>query len=327
MIMSGMPWVDPDLFHAHATNIDVVGALLGEVRVAGEQFGQDEASFGLLCGWILTGLGDRYARHQEQVAYVEDSLLLIARGLRRVADGDQELKDLIRRDDDVTAADGTPLIDDPPHSLRGLMDSTTARVRDLDWVEPQLADAAPVAEFAAPVDPSQAMLRTIGLRCAISSVGPLRRLLDDLTGTPDMIAAQAARWHTISADLHQLSIFLRQCLEHDLPRRDRLDVRSYLALMAHNVEALIGLAEIATATAIITKAAGDLILLTRDIIRGIIGELFATTIVWTLDTTTIITRPVMAVRLSTIVATSWRIHAYITALTTSISNLSQTVDG
>lgn len=314
-------------FRTHATNLDAVRELLAEVRITGRQIGQDQSAFGPLCGWILTGLGDRYARHEEQIAYVEETLLLMVEGLHRVADGKQELKALIRRDGDVMTIDGTPLIDEPSRSLRGLMDSVTARVQNRDWVEPQLAGAAPVAEFVAPVDQMYTALRVGGLHYAMTCIGPLRQLLDDLTGMPDVVASHATLWHTAGVDLQQLSVLLRQCLDQDLPRWDRLDVRSYRALMAHNVEALVGLAETSTAMAVITKAVGDLILLTRDIIRGIIGDLFARVILWTADTSTVISQAVMTTRLGTVVATTWRIHAYITALTTSITTLSRTVDG
>lgn len=327
MIVSGRRPVDPALLHTHADNLDAVRSLLSEVRLAGWQLGPNPIGFGPWCAPIQPWLGDRYAYHQEQLAYVEESLILMVEGLRRVAKGDQQLKELIRGDDDVATTDGTPVIDDPPHTLTGCMDSIIAGVQDRDWVEPELADAAPVAEFAAPVDDVQAALRSTGLHCAVAGVEPLRRLLDDLAGAPETIAAQASLWHTISADLHQLAVFLRQCLDHDLPRRDRLDVRSYLALMANNVEALIRLAEIAAASAVIMNAAGDLILLTRDIIRGITGNLFASTIVRALDTATAISRPVIAERLGTIVATTWRMHAYLAALTASIDALAGTVDG
>jgi hypothetical protein len=184
-----------------------------------------------------------------------------------------------------------------------------------------------VAEFAVPTDPMYIALRAGGLNCALTRVDALRHLLDDLSGTPEVVARHAALWRTIGADLHQLSVFLRQCLDQDLPRRDRLDVRSYRALMSYNVDALIGLAEIAASMAVITKAAGDLILLTRDIIRGVIGDLFARVTVWTFEPSVTATRQVMEIRLGIVVATSWRIHAYITALTDSITTLTRTVDG
>lgn len=304
MTMTTVDPVDPGLFRAHAVNLDVVRELLGEIRIAGREIGQDQSAFGSLCGWILSGLGDRYARHEKTVAYVEETLQLMVEGLRRVADGEQELKQIIRRDDDVATRGGTPIIEEPSYSISGLTDSMLARVQEREWVEPQLARAAPVAEFAVPADAMYVALRAGGLDFALTHVDALRELFDGLSGTPEVVVRHVDLWRTIGADLHQLSVFLRQCLDQDLPRRDRLDVRSYVALMLYNVEALIGLAELSMVMAVITKAAGDLILLTRDIIRGIIGDLFARVIVWTLDTSVVATRRVMEVRLGIVVATS-----------------------
>lgn len=144
------------------------------------------------------------------------------------------------------------------------MDTVIARVQNREWVEPQLAAAVPVAEFAAPVDDTYAVLRLGGLHHAMTSIDPRRQLLDDLTGIPEVAGSHTTIWRTTGTDLQHLSVLLRQCLEQDLPRRDRLDVRSYRALMGHNVEALTGRAEKAMAMAVITQAAGELILQTRD---------------------------------------------------------------
>lgn len=101
--------------------------------------------------------------------------------------------------------------------------------------------------------------------------------------------------------------------------RDKIGwTRSYEALMAHNVEALIGSVEIATAMSVIVQAAGDLILLTRDIVRGVIADLFADVIVWTVDTSTPASRQITAVRLGCMLTASWHIHADLTALASVI---------
>lgn len=318
----------PEQLRLHAANLDGIRSMLGEVRSACRRIGDDHPAFGPTCGWILTGLDDRQKKHEELLAYVEETLLLMAEGLRRVAGGAEELKTLIRRDDDdVMNTDGVPIIEDPPHSLRGLMEAAIDRVYGREWVEPELAGAAPVAEFAAPVDDRYAALRAGGLRCATTCVEPLRRMLDDLTGAPEVVAAHAAVWSRNGSDLAQLSALLEECLEGDLPSVERQDTRSYQALMAHNVEALIGLAEISTAMGIITKAAGDLILLTRDIVRGLIGDLFARVITWILDTPAVVPLPVMTARLAVVVTTAWRVQDYVAALGDSIATLSRTVDG
>jgi hypothetical protein len=319
--------VAPEQFRAHAENLDAVRLLLGEVRVARARVAQDAAGFGSVCGWLLSGLGDRHVKQQELIAYVEETLLGWAQALREVADGGQELKVFVRHDGDVATIDGTPLVEGPAFSSKGIVDSVLSRVERQEWVEPQLGDAAPVAEFAAPVSRWYLALRIGGLHCALTFVDPVRRFVDDLAGAPDVVAADASGWAASSTDLIHLSVLLEQCVEEDIPRRDRLDVRSYHARMAYNVDSLVALAELARSMAVITRQAGELISLTADIVRGIIGDLFATVIAWATGIPAGIPVPSASVQFGTVVATAWRIHAYMDALTTSISQLERSVGG
>jgi hypothetical protein len=323
--MTGAHPVDPEQYRSHAANLEAVRSLIEEVRVASRRAAWDRDAFGPLCGSILTCFDTRYVRDQEDLAYLEETLAMLVDGLRNVADGELELKTLIRRDDDMTTIDGTPVIDEPPHSISGLMESMLSYIDDMEWVEPQLANA-PVAEFAAPIDDRYAALRAAGLDCAMTCVDPLRRMIDDLAVAPEVIAERVVLWSAIGADLRELSIFLHQCVAEDLPRRDRQDIRSYQAMMAYNVDGLVGLSERAMSVAVVMRFARDLILLTRDIVRGIIGDLFARVIDWIVDMTTPVSASVMARQLGIVVGTAWRIDAYIAALTTSVTTLSHTID-
>lgn len=334
---AGRP-VDPEQLRAHASNLDAVRARFGTVRTASQQIEQDQAAFGPLCGWIFTGLGDRHDRQDELIAYVEESLFLAAEGLRRVADGEGELTELTGGAGAGSPGDGTATIDDSPaayapsleacpRSPSEMVERVIDAVRSREWVEDLLADAAPVLEFAAPVTDSFTALRAGGLDWAMAYIQPVRRMLDDLTGMPDVVASHATIWSTMAADLRRIGTDLRSHLDRDLSGWHRPDVRGYLAMMSHNVVALTGLADISTAMALITKAAGDLILLTRDIVRGLIADLVARVIVWVAETTIVVPMPVTASQLAAAVATSWRIHAFVTALVTSMTNLSRYVDG
>jgi hypothetical protein len=306
--------VASDLFRAHAAHLDLLRARFGAVRAASARIERDQAAFGAVCGWIFTGLGDRHGKQDELIAYVEENLLLAADGMRRVADGAQELAELAGEPSDGTTRS-------PSEVVARVLET----VRSREWVEDLLADAAPVAEFAAPVTDLHTVLRAQGLEVAIAGIVPLRQMLDDLTGMPEVIASHSAIWTAMSTDLHGLAADLRGCLDRDLSDVDGPAARAYLAMMAHNVEALTGLADVATAMAVITKTAGDLILLTRDIVRGLIADLFARTIVWA-SASEVVPLPVTVSRLATAVATAWRIHAYVTALVTSMTRLSQYVD-
>jgi hypothetical protein len=313
---------------AHAADLEVLGSWLSETRRAARRIGQDQSAFGPLCGWVLTGLGDRHSGTQQKVAFIEVNLSLAVERLRMVADGEEQLADWLGVD-----ADGTVVNDEVPvpyagsRSLSHVMDDVLDWVRGREWVEPELAEAAPVVEFAAPVGPTFTVLRAAGLGSAIACVEPVRQMLADLGGAPEVVADQAKHWEAMARDLRIIGIELRDCLAREFGGEDRPDVQAYLDLMSNNVEALLGYAAIATATAVVTKSAGDLILLTRDIVRGLIGDRFARVIVWVADTSAVVPLPVLTARLATVVATAWRIHFYLKALVTSVANLSESLEG
>ncbi|MBW6436923.1 hypothetical protein KZ829_24580 [Actinoplanes hulinensis] len=320
MATAAGPPVGPEQLRAHAAQLDRLRVRLGQVRLTGRQIEKGQTAFGALCGWILTGLGDRYQKHDELLAYVEETLVLTVRGLRRVAAGEQPLAEMVGQPDESSADEDAP---SAPEIIDGVLEAVNSR----DWVEPLLAEAAPVAEFATPVTGVFMLLRTGGLEYATTHVEPLRRLLDDLTGTPEVVADQAGHWDVMAGDLRRLASDLEWCLAGAFPGPERPDVRAYLDIMANNVEALRGLAATSTAMTLITRSAGDLILLARDIVRGLIGDLFARASLWVIDSPEVVTRPVLVARLASLVTAAWRINAYVTALTTSIANLSRSIDG
>jgi hypothetical protein len=314
-------------FHAHARDLDVLRSWLTQTRLAARQIGAGQPAFGPLGGRVLAGLGDRHLANQERVAFVEENLALAVENLRRVADGRQQLVDWLGVGADGSAVKNeVPLPYDRPQSLSRIMDELLEWVRDREWVEPALAEAAPVAEFATPVDEQFAALRTIGLQFATAHVEPVRQILHDLSAAAEIVADQVERWHVTASDLHVVAVELRECLAREFGRTHRADIRAYLDLMSNNVEALLGYAAIATATAEVTKSAGDLVLLTRDIVRGLIGDLFAHAFLGATGADAVVARPALTARLATVVATTWRIHFYVEALLASVTNLSSSFD-
>ncbi|MFD1372151.1 hypothetical protein [Actinoplanes sichuanensis] len=298
----------------HAAHLDELRVRLGRVRAVVQRFEKDQTAFGALCGWVLTGLGERHLRHDELIAYVEETFVITVDGLRGVADGRQSLAQFV----------GEP--DDGPRSATEIIDGVLATVESREWVEPLLAEEAPVAEFAIPLDDTEAAVRAGGLDVAMDRIPPLRRMVDDLAGMPEVVAEQARLWADMAGDLRVIGDDLRRCLDADFAGEDGPDVRAYLTLMGNNVEALRGLVATCTAMTVITKAAGDLILLARDIVRGLIGDLVARVSGWVADPA-VVPLPVLVSRLGTMVAATWRIDAYLTALVTSIANLSRSIDG
>ncbi|WP_166661073.1 hypothetical protein [Paractinoplanes brasiliensis] len=98
-------------------------------------------------------------------------------------------------------------------------------------------------------------------------------------------------------------------------------------MMTNNVDALAGEARLARALSIITRSGGDLILLTRDIVRGIIADLFAQTVIWTAGSAEGLHRLPVTARLGLVVATVWRIQFYLDALADGMSELACFIDG
>src|ERR687894_2696679 len=75
-------------------------------------------------------------------------------------------------------------------SIEGLVDA----IKSEGWVDDALAGAGLGVEVAATVmDPISALLAN-GLGWAMEYFEPLRQILDELTGKPDVVAAHATTW-------------------------------------------------------------------------------------------------------------------------------------
>ncbi|WBB65960.1 hypothetical protein [Micromonospora sp. WMMD812] len=78
--------VDAEQIRAHARNIEALRARFGAVKAASAHITQDDAAYGLLCGWIAGVLEGRHTRQDELIAYVEENLSLVVKGLGTTAD-------------------------------------------------------------------------------------------------------------------------------------------------------------------------------------------------------------------------------------------------
>lgn len=77
---------DAEQIRAHARNVEAVRARFAAVKAASAHIAQDDAAYGLLCGWISGVLEGRHTRQDELIAYVEENLSLVVQGLHRNAD-------------------------------------------------------------------------------------------------------------------------------------------------------------------------------------------------------------------------------------------------
>jgi hypothetical protein len=213
-------------------------------------------------------------------------------------------------------------------SLAESFQGTLRAVDSGSWADRALAGGAFAAETAATVlDPFSALLAN-GLGWAMEHFDPLREILDRLAGLPDLVAAHAATWQNIARELGSMSDGLQDCLNADLPDWQGAAADTYRNLMAANVNALGGLGVLAETMSSATQAAGNLVTFTRDLVRDLICDLVARVIVWAAEALLVVTIPVVAVQIA-VAVTKWatRIASYVSALITSLSNLTRLLNG
>ncbi|CAM3658092.1 WXG100 family type VII secretion target [Kibdelosporangium persicum] len=209
-------------------------------------------------------------------------------------------------------------------SIEGLVDA----IKSEGWVDDALAGATLGVEVVATVmDPISALLAN-GLGWAMEYFEPLREMLDELTGKPDVVRAHAATWNRMSTELHDMCADLRTHLKQDTPGWTGQASDAYQRLMVNNVEALGGLAAISAAMAAATEGAGGLVEMTREIVRDLIADLVARVIVWVAEAIFVITIPVIASQIvAAVVKWAGRILTYTTALITSLNDLTKLLNG
>jgi uncharacterized protein YukE len=203
-------------------------------------------------------------------------------------------------------------------SIEGLVDA----IKSEGWVDDALAGATLGVEVTATVmDPFSALLAN-GLGWAMEYFEPLRQMLDELTGKPDVVAAHAATWTNMATELHAMATDLGTHLNTDLSDWHGEAADAYRSMMTNNVDAIGGLAAISAAVAAATQGAGGLVELTREIVRDLIADLVARVIVWAVEAIFVVTIPVIASQIAAaVVKWAGRILTYTTALITSLINL------
>ncbi|GAA2978478.1 WXG100 family type VII secretion target [Actinokineospora diospyrosa] len=203
-------------------------------------------------------------------------------------------------------------------SIEGFVDA----LRSEGWVDDALAGATLGVEVAATVmDPISALLAN-GIGWAMEYFDPLREMLDELTGKPDVVRAHAATWNNMATELYAMCTDLGEHLNQDTPDWDGAAAAAYRSLMVNNVDALGGLAAISAAMAVATEGAGGLVEFTREIVRDLIADLVARVIVWVAEAVFVVTIPVIATQIAAaVVKWAGRILTYTMALVTSLTNL------
>ncbi|GLZ02084.1 type VII secretion target [Actinoplanes sp. NBRC 103695] len=70
--------VDAAQLRRHAAHVQAVRDQLGAIKSASAAIGQNDAAYGLLCGWIAGILEARHRRQDTLYSYVEENLTLAA---------------------------------------------------------------------------------------------------------------------------------------------------------------------------------------------------------------------------------------------------------
>jgi hypothetical protein len=109
------------------------------------------------------------------------------------------------------------------------------------------------------------------VRPAMEQVGPLKDVLDELTGRPDVIAAHAVTWWNIAVAQQAMADELADLIERDVPAWDGAE--EHLRLMGHNIDAIRGLSSVSAAFAEITESVGVLVAQTRRLVRELVVSL------------------------------------------------------
>jgi hypothetical protein len=141
-----------------------------------------------------------------------------------------------------------------------------AGLYDLYGVRPPRPDPvreAAVPSLVAPVEETAP--------AAMERIGPLRDVLDELTGLPDVIAAHAMTWYNIAAEQQDMADELEDFLCHDVP--EWTGAHEHVRLMGHNIEAIRGLSSVSAAFGEITESVGVLVAQTRRLVRELVISL------------------------------------------------------
>ncbi|EIE99884.1 WXG100 family type VII secretion target [Saccharomonospora glauca] len=213
-------------------------------------------------------------------------------------------------------------------SLADSVEGLVTSIQSGDWVSGALAGVGLGLEVTSTVlDPFSALLSN-GLGWAMEYFEPLRKVLDELTGMPDVVASHAATWNNMATELAAMAEDLSSSLESDLPDWQGGAAEAYQTMMSNNVDAIGGLSAISAAMASATEGAGGLVQMTRDIVRDLIADLVARVVVWAAEAIFVVTIPVVAAQIASAVA-KWagRIFSFVTSLIDSLTNLSKLLNG
>ncbi|GAA1774438.1 WXG100 family type VII secretion target [Luedemannella helvata] len=197
-------------------------------------------------------------------------------------------------------------------------------VRSNNWVDTSLgAIGATLDGLAFYSDPASTLLQ-YGLSWLMEQVAPLREALDWLAGDAAQIAAHAATWRRVAADLRTTSTTLGDHITVDVADWGGTAGPAYRAWSGEQRGALSALAQAAEAMAVITECAGFVVSAVRAMVRDAIAIVVSRCVVYAVEEvgTLGLATPLVIEQVSTLVAAcSAKIAKWLRGLIQSLENL------
>jgi hypothetical protein len=177
------------------------------------------------------------------------------------------------------------------------------------------------------MDPIGSLL-SAGIGWAMEYFEPLRQILDDLTGKPDVVQSHADTWANVGDALAKVGEQIDAAIQADLTEWDDAAAEAYRQKILYGVEAAFGLAGAAASLSAATTAAGALVQAVRETVRDLIADLVGRAIVWAVEAIFVVTIPVIAGQIAVAVV-RWLgiITGLVDALMTSLQDLMTLVRG
>jgi len=197
-----------------------------------------------------------------------------------------------------------------------------------NWISGGLAiTGAALGAASIVMDPIGSLL-SAGIGWAMEYFEPLRQILDDLTGKPDVVTSHAATWTNVGNALAQIGSDIDAAVAADLADWDDAAAEAYRQKILYGVEAAFGLAGSAETLAAATTAAGKLVQAVRDTVRDLIADLVGRVIVWAVEAIFVVTIPIIASQIAAAVV-RWLgiITGLVDALVNSLQDLLTLVKG
>jgi uncharacterized protein YukE len=197
-------------------------------------------------------------------------------------------------------------------------------VRNGSWIDGTLGvTGASLDALALISDPAGALLQ-YGVAWIIEHVRPLSEALDWLAGDPGQIAAHAATWRNVAADLRRDADDLVQAVRLGTAEWTGAAADAYRMWAARQDRAIEALAKGADAMAAITEGAGFLIAAVRVLVRDAIATVVSRLIVYAAEEVASLglATPLLIEQVATLVA-SWaaKIARWLRSLISSLEKL------